>query len=324
MQLLTNELSIHKQFHDISTFKMAIGRLMTLRAVAKEFGVEVYCNRNLVASHLNDTTSLQQGVASLDKNQQRAFMQWITFHGPFLDDIRSDDIDDEYLEYNDEPVTECAIGEAAWASYYGIAREVISLSPSNWEFSPIHVKWKKDDHDIMLPPVANYWDPETLKRTLSSKPSAIDSWETLEDIALARFTNLTFLQSAFSYLEGSPFSVSAAERIVILLDVLNKLKGCFDGGGRRTPEGHELYQKFFTGKKGGGGRGALFSDSSDGEKNDFRNQMTFAHPEEPQNPLFCPFHGKVQTPQMRIHFSYPITYIDPLYVAYVGPKITRR
>ena len=35
-------------------------------------------------------------------------------------------------------------------------------------------------------------------------------------------------------------------------------------------------------------------------------------------------HGKVKTPQIRIHFSWPITASTPLYVVYVGYKITKK
>ena len=41
--------------------------------------------------------------------------------------------------------------------------------------------------------------------------------------------------------------------------------------------------------------------------------------------LFCPWHGKVSTRTLRIHFSPgQIRASDPLYVVYVGPKLTKR
>jgi hypothetical protein len=40
--------------------------------------------------------------------------------------------------------------------------------------------------------------------------------------------------------------------------------------------------------------------------------------------IFCTWHGKVKTPQYRIHFSWPISAVAPLYVVYIGPKITKR
>jgi hypothetical protein len=40
--------------------------------------------------------------------------------------------------------------------------------------------------------------------------------------------------------------------------------------------------------------------------------------------LFCPWHGKVKIEQMRMHFTFPIQRDMPLYIAYIGPKLTKR
>ena len=133
----------------------------------------------------------------------------------------------------------------------------------------------------------------------------------------------TRTERAFEPLQGHPFVPGAAQRIVVLLNVLNRMKQCFDDDGSRTAEGHRLYQDFFTGEPGNGGRGAAFTDSSDPEKHDFKNDLTFPSPAHPSETLFCTWHGKVQTPQIRVHFSYPIRKDDPLFVVYVGPKITK-
>ncbi len=102
------------------------------------------------------------------------------------------------------------------------------------------------------------------------------------------------------------------------LDTLNKSCGCFDEKGKRTAEGDQIYADHFTGEK------AWFSDSSSREKNMFRPELTFRHPEQLDEYLFCPWHGKVKTPQIRIHFSWPIAANAPVYIVYVGPKITKR
>lgn len=79
-----------------------------------------------------------------------------------------------------------------------------------------------------------------------------------------------------------------------------------------------MFQLHFTGDK------AWFSDSSSTEKSDFRKELTFRHPMNAGEYLFCTWHGKVKTPQLRIHFSWPIRASDPLYVVYIGPKITKQ
>ena len=117
---------------------------------------------------------------------------------------------------------------------------------------------------------------------------------------------------------GHPFVPSAAERIRVLLHTLDRFKGCFNEQGQRNDEGHALYANHFSVQKG------WFSDSSDAEKNEFHAELTFPHPQRPGETLFCPWHGKVKTPQIRIHFSWPVRANEPLYVVYVGPKRTKR
>ena len=63
---------------------------------------------------------------------------------------------------------------------------------------------------------------------------------------------------------------TAAERIRVLLGILDRFRTCFDGEGNRTAEGHEIYQNYFTGKN------ALFTDSSDDEKIEFATCRVFA------------------------------------------------
>ena len=130
--------------------------------------------------------------------------------------------------------------------------------------------------------------------------------------------NLTFSVDCFEPLQGHPFVVGAAYRIIELLDTLNKFITCVDAQGQRTPEGQRIYQDHFTGDK------AWFSDSSDNEKMDFKAKLTFRHPGECGKSLFCTWHGKVKIQQIRIHFSWPVSLGESLYVVYVGPKLTKQ
>lgn len=103
-----------------------------------------------------------------------------------------------------------------------------------------------------------------------------------------------------------------------LLNVLDRYADAFDNGGGLTSEGKRIYRDFFTGQN------ALFSDSSDTEKSKFRGELTFKHPSEAGKSLFCPWHGKERHSALRLHFSWPVRFKEPVYVVYIGKKITRR
>ena len=323
MGLLLNDLSMHGQFNDLDSFRLAIKKIMVIKQVANRFGRDLYCNRNLLHAQVTRDKVMQQAVNELKKDEQRSLMRWLTHHGPFWEDIRNHSGDD-WFEYDNDVITDTSVGEVAWCCMNGINRWLISLSPSNWVFTPIQVDWVLGDDDRKTVHVENYWEPGDVELVLQEAPIPLDSWSQLEALARSRCNQLTFSNNTFEPLIGHPFVLGAAQRLLFILDKLNCFAMCFDSDGRRTLEGHEIYQDYFTGKKGGGGRGSIFSDSSDTEKEKYGQELTFEHPEDRSKKLFCTWHGKVQTPQLRVHFSWPIRSGEPVYVVYVGPKITKK
>ena len=318
MELLVNDLSIYGQFHDLGTFRSALMRVMDIRRTAQRYGRELHCHRKILNAQVTQSISLPQAIQRLARNERRLVMQWLTRHGPFWEDERRH-APNEYLECNGAVVTDTAVGEAAYRCLDRIETRLVSLIPSSWDFSPAVVQWQKSDEEAETVEIVNYRDADTLEGDLRTVPPRIVSWKMLANMSKTRCTQLTFSSDCFDPLEGYPFVSKAAQDILGRLETLNQLKTCFDAEGKRTAEGHRLYREYFTGER------AWFSDSSDTEKNDFRTEMTFPRPTLSGEPLFCPWHGKVNyTPPLRIHFSWPVTAADPLYVVYVGPKITRR
>jgi hypothetical protein len=89
--------------------------------------------------------------------------------------------------------------------------------------------------------------------------------------------------------------------------------GCLDDLGL------DLLQKHFVGEK------AWFSDESDENKARFKDEMTFPDPEDSSCSLRCYWHGKIKTPQYRIHFEWPVPPpFRRIKIAYIGPKIAKR
>ena len=320
MDLLANDLSIHGQFHDISSFRDALARLLAMRNAAHRFGREVYCNRALLTAKPMPDMTMQQTLGRLASNEQRAAMSWLTRGGPFWDDICRHGAGD-YLESRGEVVTESAVGEAAFRMLHGVEYGLVSVIPSDWDYSPVEVTWRQDSeglHDQSVT-LENWRSATMLEERLRANAQPIRSWNELREVSTKRFENLTFTEDCFTpLLAGVPFAKSVAERILVLLDILDRLASAFDTNGVRTSEWHQIYQEHFTGER------ALFSDSSDAEKHDFHNELMFPNPDEPGKVLFCTWHGKVSHMTLRLHFSWPILHAKPVYVVYAGPKITKR
>ena len=297
--------------------------MMAIREIARRYGRELHCHKSMASADVMLGMTMQQAIQALTRDQQLSLRSWITQNGPFWEDTRNHSADD-YLELNEDVVTDTAVGEAAWCCFNGIERELVSLTPSNWLFTPLPVRWMSGSDALKVTDVVNHWDPSSLEAILKVAPVPITSWHQLAALTHARWPLLTFAADAFSFIHGHPFVSGAAQRLLAILDVLNRFKSCFDEKGQRTAEGHEIYQNNFTGKKEGGGHGATFTDSSDSEKIKFKNQLTFKHPEDASKTIFCPWHGKVQTPQLRVHFSWPTRVDEPLYIVYIGQKLTKQ
>lgn len=317
MEFVVNDLSLHGQLPDLAAFQRAVARLMEIRQAIMAEGSALYCHRNLLDAHVTPAAIMKQAVQVLPKAQRSAWILWLTNQGPFWEDARMHSCD-TWLEVQGEIVTDSAIGETAFCRAHGLDRELISFAPSRWLFTPIGVKWVRaggSEEDVLIP---NHWELTAVRRSLMSSPLRIDSWKSLEVHMRRVCARLTFSEDAFGPLDGCPFALSAAERIQVLLRKLDQLRGCVDDEGRRDAEGHRLYHDHFTGDN------AWFSDSSATEKVEFRDLLTFTHPTKTSQAMFCPWHGKVKTQQLRIHFSWPVNAHEPLYVVYVGPKRTKR
>ena len=320
MDLLVNDLSVHEQFHDLAGFRGALTRLMAMRAAAKRLGRDIHCHRTFLVTAPLPGIPLQQAIGNLGvESERRAVMVWLTRSGPFRDDVRQHG-EDDWLECDGDIVTDTAAGEAAFRTLHGVECGLVSVSPSDWLVTPLEVTWVREAEglDNRNAAVRNWWDAETLDDALKRHVLPVGSWDDLREASRERFASLSFAEDCFAPLAELPFSKSAADRFVVLLDVLDRFARAFDDGGARDAEGHRIYRDHFTGER------ALFSDSSDTEKRQFRRGLTFGHPADPASSLFCPWHGKVSHLTLRLHFSWPVEAGKPIYVVYAGPKITKR
>lgn len=316
MHYVVNDLSLAGQFQDHAGFGLAIDRVMAIRNEIVKYGAALYCHRRLAQATVSEGVSIQQAVARLEMDKRRALMQWLTSHGPYWEDDQAHSGDDWYA-VNDTVVTDTGLAEVAACVARGLPREAVSLHPSAWLSTLIVVKYVTDAAEQEIP-VCNHWDLSSVRESLEANAKkGLDTWAAFEAHSRRTYAQLTFGPDAFRPLEGQPFGPGAAERLLLRFDILNRLKSCFEKG-QRTPSGDALYAQYFTGSK------AWFSDSSDTEKREFSGEMVFKDPEESSAYLSCTWHGKIKTPQYRVHFTYPVLPDRPLYVMYVGPKITKR
>lgn len=315
MDLFVNELSLHGQFSSVGSFVGALKDVLSCRGVADRYRHSFLCPRTLPDRAVLPGMSLREAVRQIkDVNLSRIVLAWLDKHGPFWEDIRAHG-PDEYFEHAGEIVTDCGLGEAAFRLAVEQLSATVGFCDSTFCVTPLQVIWRRSDSANQELELPNFWQRERLEEYLSQHESAPQSWPDLIERARVRYRNLTFVDSILDALIGEPFSLTIAERVIVLLGVLDRLKGSFGDDGKLTVDGYQLMQDYFHGDR------ALFTDESETNKRTFARQMTFRAPTG--EALFCPYHGKISFRYYRVHHSWPIRPDEPLYIAYIGPKITR-
>ena len=323
MDLLVNDLSIQGQFRDLSSFHDALEQVVRMCLMA-ERKWKIYCNRNLVNTYPIQNISMQEAVHSLDKNKCRAIMIWLT-KNLFWDDPEQrkhseNDLLECVVNMSCQVVTDTAVGEAAFRTLNDSPCGMVSAPFSSWQFSPVQVMYRSENGEAedRSVEIENFFNLSVLESHLQKAEPPINSWYDLKKVASDRFDRLVFAEDCFKPLTDVPFKLCSAEKLVKLLDVLNQLVPGSDGRGDRTPEQWQLHENYFTGDN------AHFSDSSNTEKRKFEKDLTFPHPERPGRYLFCPYHGKERSCQLRFHFNWPVQQGESVYVVYIWPKLTKQ
>ena len=353
MDFFLNELSIHGQFLGKEDLKAALVRV-------KNMDIELIknCNSTLYASQeaiwCCDTTpkeKISQTIGQMERDTRSELLQWLG-KMPAMENLEEHQrMLERKIEYETKEgtdVTKRSIGMVAHIESYGHGDAcLISLTESAesaWGHSPIQVTKTEKGGDPV--DVKNFYQYNELERMLKElglcDHRPVCSWIELEERAKSQCKRLTFSKDCFKPLKGMAFNAIAAKKIMKnVLGILDDYANCLDkikylddkitdGMGERDKllEGRqkekmqkdEIYKIYFT-----GGHSAWFSDSSDSEKTKYKDALTFSHPEG-SGTLFCPWHGKVKSVnfRFRVHFSWPIRAGEPVYVVYVGPKLTKK
>ena len=321
MQLLFNDLSLGGQFRNGKAFCDALARVMQMRRIAHGKQRDIHCHSGFMAARPVQNMSVPKIINKhLPKDARSDVMRWLS-RGPFWDSAESQQHDAKgCFDFNGASVSGHAPAEAALRKHQGGDCGLISMKPSDWNQSPLKINWRKrgeglPDVSIML---ENWWKADALKTALSRMEPSPKLWREVESAAKERFDRLVFANHCFERLYPVPFASSAAENIMLRLKALDKIAKERDNSGRRTNEGHQIYRERFMGSK------AWFSDSSDTEKNMFRKELTFSNPDN--QPVLCSWHGKINHPHtpLRLHFEWPIRHDGTIFIAYIGPKITKK
>ncbi|SEH09076.1 hypothetical protein [Candidatus Venteria ishoeyi] len=323
MQWFINDLSLDGQFDTAESFCTALSELLKLRMEQPLFKEQLFCSRQLGQHLITEKYNLQKTVLQNPNPLfKRQVLEWISKSGPFWDDTREQN-ENDYFTFQNEAVTEQGLGEASRRTLAGLDTGVFSFIGSRFGFTstPLSVQhgWREPELDFGIIEISNFWDIQRLKQAIEDEKPEPQSWVEVMAEACSRFNGLIFSPDIKRILQPSPFSRCVSQRIFELLGVLQCLVEESSTQGQLSDKGIELCNQHFVGKK------AWFSGSSESEKHNFEHVLTFSDPANNMQKLFCPWHGKIKTPQFRIHFEWPRPSGQrEIKVVYIGPKLTKK
>lgn len=319
MRLYWNELALSEAHVSREVAAEAIEDFLSARYARAALARAVYCARTLPDTVLGDGQPLKAIVPNLKPEVRSAFYRWASASGPFLEDQR-EAFDDDLFLLGAIEVTDLGLGEAARQILRQRSAGVFSPAAKGGAYTAeaLSVTHGFPDEPIALIDVTNICDLRVAADRIAAAEPEPARWAELLTQCRDRYPALLISPHCDIVLARYPFERNVARRTFELLNVLQRIVEETDKEtGALSPLGREIQQQHFVGSK------AWFSDAGNDEKNDFREAMTFPDPEG-GDPITMFWHGKVKTPQYRIHFDWPIRApYKRLCIGYIGPKISK-
>jgi hypothetical protein len=312
MDFYLNELSLHNQFTSFETFSESLENILSIRSLLKKHNKVLFCYTILLDFNVYANANLRQVINNFDRDKKLLILSWLTKDGPFWEENRHH-LPDEYYEYIDDVVTDKSLAEVAFNISNNHQSSTISFSPSNFEFTPLIVKWCRSDNPIHYLNIINYWQKNEVENYLQNSDSEIDSWASLITKIKRDFPTLILLDSFSEGLQGEPFNFSIAKQAYNLISILEDIKSSLNNDDSPSAKTNEMIENYFK-----RGKNSLFTDCSESELNNpvLRNKVTFGG-------RIYSMHGKIRHRFFRLHFSWPILKSQPTTLAYLGQKLTK-
>ena len=320
MKWILNDLSLDNEYTAADQLVNFLVPILRLRKKTV-FRDGLFCSRNFGGLQLTTGELFSHAIFKYqDKNIKTLILSWVSKSGPFWDDQR-EGIAEDYFEYDGVDVTDRGLGESARLEINEkLVTSLSSFNTSDTKFgkSPLQIQHGIAEEILGEICVKNIWTVDDLVNSIDGSIPTPKNWNEAAQYLIDKFDRLQFSTEIFNQLSSQPFSFYIVERLEELLSVLQQFIECRDSNGEYTQKNHETLENHFMGDK------AWFSDESSSNKISFKHQLKFPDPNNVSKKIFAPFHGKIKTPQFRVHFPWPIRLKDRVIkILYIGPKITK-
>ncbi len=303
-----NEMSFNENIKSADDLHVNIEELVRFHSMIKNAQHTVYLHREaLYGSSILGVNFYSAIEKKCTPDTKRKIRSLIDRSSPALPEDGVLDVNIRIF-LNGQDICCTALGECAARIHIKEGKNACySIENSNFTEKTITVSIvEKEPIDVSVP---NIHTITHLQKHLSEEFPAFERWENVIIKANIFLQHIKFEDYVLKKLQTFPFARNVANDVYTRLEELNELS--------KAPQAdfHELYQKYCTGEK------AHFSGSSDDEKRDFEEELSFM---VDGKKTLCPFHGKVKNQQFRIHIAGLAQSQIKARVVYIGPKLTKR
>ncbi len=276
----------------------------------EEAGFRFYSDAGILMRKAIGEVIFDQAVKTSGKRDLNTrVLSWLSKAGPFWISEQSHSVGDLFACMDDD-VTGSAIAEAACRHSPETPCELFGFAPSKYTRTPLPVVWTRNTGGEVDISIGNFWELPVLKEYLAAL-TPICNWDSLLNWAKQKCEHLLFSEDVIIPILNEPFSYSAAQDIQMLLLILDDFSKSHDASGALNSHGLELHKIHFQGKH------TRFSSETPNTKFNFIHPIT-------KSQVQCSWHGKVRLDlQYRIHFQWPKPRDMNLWIAYIGPKLTK-
>ncbi|MER8988675.1 hypothetical protein [Mesorhizobium sp. M0843] len=315
MSLYFNDLSINGKF---TTSESVISSLLTLYAASKALSLRLVVFKDLLLRSAIGDSDLHSIIVMGGSSQRGLLLGWLAKSGPFGEDDQLH-VDDDLWWYEQIEVTDQGLGETARRLFCGETAAAFSSSEGcagAFDKTPLDVLQGLPDEPVSTVSARNIWSIDDLAdfaRGLRKEPT---DWQSFILECADRHDLLRIDAENFSSgITKHPFNGNVVRRSFALLDVLNRIAKGLQEDGSLSAAAMNLINDHFQGDK------AWFSDEDPDDKDVFYFDDNYGGGKK----IYCSWHGKIKTPQFRLHFQWPVPagqkYIK---VLYLGEKLTKK
>lgn len=314
MQFFINEASLHGQFMEQKQALSALKRFRSLYQLVEANSLTLFRSGDLKQRPVTEKMMLKDFIASAPHADKFLHLKWIHCLKPCwkLEPASAGayvawDCDGEHVVSEGESIFEASVRKTKEEQV-----SLLSFSPSDYARTSVTTYViEEESTEVSL---ENYYDDDHLEAYFQAFAFNVNSWPEFEDCCRSHFKSLDFSKQAFKACNKFPFRYKTVEKLRNLFACLDKVVS-----GRISGALDQQAEQLFK-------IDSNFSDASETEKGLKKKPMHFKSPISELREAYY-YHGKFELTEKedgRFHFQWPQTDKTPLYIPYVGPKLTKQ